>query len=96
MVINRAQVQATLITMGGQDEYGQDLMNELDRKPITLTFGLYNHKQTDDIRYEDVEYTGLTIYDVFDDQIIQIGEDRYKVLFANPFGRMRQVFLKRI
>lgn len=94
MVINRSEVKATLKTMGGQDEYGQDLVDALEEKPITLTFGLYNHKQTDDVRYEDVEYTGLTAYDVSDNQIIAIGDKEYKVLFVNPFGRMNQVFLR--
>jgi hypothetical protein len=41
-----------------------------------------------------VEYTGLTTYDINDNQIIEIGEKKYKVLFVNMFGRMNQVFLK--
>lgn len=94
MVINRSEVPATLLTMGGQDEYGQDLVEPIAQKSITLTFGLYNHKQTDDIRYQNVEYTGLTTYDINDNQIIEIGEKKYKVLFVNMFGRMNQVFLK--
>jgi hypothetical protein len=95
MVINRSEVNATLITMGGQDEYGQDLNAPISQSSITLTFGLYTHQQTDDIRYQDVEYTGLTVYDVADNQVIQIGDKKYKVLFVNPFGRMKQVFLKK-
>jgi len=96
MVINRSEQPALLYTMGGQDEYGQDLVEPIAQKKITLTFGLYNHKQTDDIRYEDVEYTGLTPYDVADDQVIELNGFKYKVLFVNPFGRMKQVFLRKI
>ena len=96
MVITRSAINARLQTMGGKDRYGQELVNVIEDKPITLTFGLYNHKQTDDVRYQDVEYTGLTPYDVSDNQIIVIDNTKYKVLFVNPFGRMSQVFLKKI
>lgn len=93
MVINRDMREATLITLGGVDEYGQDGTEELETSTINLTFGLYKHTQVEDIRFQDVEYTGLTFDDVRDDQIIVLDDVRYRVQFVNTFGRMHQVFL---
>jgi hypothetical protein len=93
MVINREMRQAQMYSLGVMDEYGQEEIDLENAVPIQLTFGLYNHHDTEDVRYQDVEYTGLTHSVVSDKNIIQIGETKYKVKFVNPFGRLNQVFL---
>jgi len=96
MVINRSMHQAQVLMLGEDDEYGQPQIVEAPLPSITLSFGLYTHSSVEDPRYQDVEYTGLTTHEVNDKMVLQIGDERYKVLFVNPFGRINQVFLKSI
>lgn len=93
MVINRSMREALKFALGADDEYGQATLDTENPSTIHLTFGLYNHKEVEDVRYQDVEYTGLTFDNLTDNDVIQLGEDKYKVKFVNPFGRINQVFL---
>lgn len=93
MVINRDMREATLLTMGGKDAYGQNLSNIIAQSTIHLTFGLYNHREVDDIRYQAITHTGLTKDVVNDNQIIVLDGKQYKVQFVNPYGRLSQLFL---
>ena len=93
-MINRQLINATVIKYGGVDEYGQMLSTPEEQREIKMTFTLYNHTNSSDIRYQNVRYVGLTKdKDINDNMTIKVGEDEYKVLFVNPFGRMTQVFL---
>lgn len=93
MVINRDMKTATLLTMGGKDEYGQNLAEVQAQTTIQLTFGLYSHRDASDIRYQDITHTGLTKSKVNDKQILIIDGKQYKIKFVNPYGRLSQVFL---
>ena len=85
--------QANMLRYIDSDEYGQPVLDTENPQSIELTFGLYNHTETEDVRYQDVEYTGLTQYEVSDKNVIQLDGKNYKVKFVNPFGRIKQVFL---
>ena len=93
MVINRSMREALKFSLAADDEYGQATLDTENPSTIHLTFGLYNPKEVADVRYQDVEYTGLTFDNLTDNDVIQLGEDKYKVKFVNPFGRISQVFL---
>ena len=86
-------LQAQLFAFGEVDEYGQETLDLENSSTIHLTFGLFNHHDTEDVRYQDVEYTGLTFDNLTDNNVIQIGDNKYKVKFVNPYGRINQVFL---
>lgn len=93
MVINRGMKTATLLTMGNKDEYGQNLAEVIAQTTIQLTFGLYTHRDSSDIRYQDITHTGLTKSEVNDKQVLLIDGKKYKIKFVNPYGRLNQVFL---
>ena len=93
MVINRSMREALCYALGARDSYGQETLDTENSSTIHLTFGLYNHHETEDVRYQDVEYTGLTYDNLTDNNVIQIEDIKYKVKFVNPYGRMKQVFL---
>ena len=51
----------------------------------------------DNVRYKNATYLGLTLNKSIDDRyVIQYGEERLKVLYVNPQGRYRQVFMNSI
>jgi hypothetical protein len=94
-MINRELVNATVVTYGGIDSYGQMLAEPVESKTIEMTFGVFNHTPTTDVRYQNVEYYGLTKdKDINDTMGIIIDGKEYKVIYVNPCGRLTQVFLK--
>ena len=88
---------------GTEDAYGQrTLIKDADGEPIgqgTVKLAINNTSTTiqDNIRYKDATYVGLT-HDVrVDDSfVIQYEDERLKVLYVNPNGRYRQVFMSNI
>lgn len=94
-MINRELRNATVVTYGGVDEYGQTSTAAQASREISITFGLYQHAEVNDVRFQDVTHYGLTRdRDITDHDHIIIDGVEYKVLFVNPFGRMTQVFLR--
>lgn len=86
-------------TLGMKDEYGQDIMPDKDTEPtgsLTMAINLISQTVQDNINYKDAQYMGLTHAKVDDTYIIQYGEERLKVLYVNPFGRLNQVFMKQL
>lgn len=86
-------------TLGGLDEYGQPQMVTEDTEPTgTIKMAIYTTAQAiqDNVLYKDASYIGLTQADVNDTYIIEYENDRLKVLYVNPKGRYKQVFLARM
>lgn len=88
---------------GAKDSYGQQtLIKDADGAPVvqgSIKIALNTSSQSiqDNINYEDCSYIGLTLDKTVNDSfIIQYGEELLKVLYVNPKGRFKQVFLKRI
>lgn len=79
------------------DEYGQEIIKESDMgKTVRMAINLNSQSITDDIRYKDADYMGLTLDKVDDTYIIHYGKEKLKVINTNPFGRLNQVFMKRM
>jgi hypothetical protein len=93
MVINRDMREALEFSLGEEDEYGQATLDEENPITVHLTFGLYNHREVEDVRYQDVEYCGLTYDNITDNNVLLLDNKKYKVKFVNPYGRMKEVFL---
>lgn len=87
--------EALRYELSGQDEYAQPTYDMESSQTVSLTFGLFSHSPVEDIRYQDVEYTGLTRDQLNEGDLLKIGEDFYRVKFVNPFGRLNQAFLIR-
>ncbi len=78
---------------------GQPQIPSKDAVPegqIKMAINISTQSVQDNVNYKDAQYVGLTHANVDDTYIIQYGEERLKVLYINPKGRMKQVFLKRI
>ena len=83
-------------TLGTKDEYGQHTLPGIDAIPegsIKMAINITSQSVQDNINYKDSQYIGLTYAEVDDTYIIQYGTERLKVLYVNPLGRMKQVFM---
>lgn len=83
-------------TLGAEDEYGQRTMPPADAVPtgtIKMAINISSQAVQDNINYQNANYVGLTHAKVDDTYIIQYGDERLKVLYVNPKGRLTQVFM---
>jgi hypothetical protein len=83
-------------TLGDGNGYGQPTISDDVKGQIKMAINIASQSIQDNVNYRDAQYVGLTHADVDDTYIIQYGEERLKVLYINPKGRLKQVFLKKI
>lgn len=94
-MINRVLKQAQVLNKYSKDEYGQRHSSEAFSHIIDITFGLFDNTISNDIRYANCKYVGLTKdTSLTDNDYLIIDGQEYKIEFINPFGRWVQVFMK--
>lgn len=81
---------------GEKNAYGQPTLSERVRGKIKIAINTTAQAVQDNINYKDAQYIGLTHANVDDTYVIVYGEERLKVLYVNPKGRMKQVFLAKL
>ena len=99
-MINASMRDYDYYLIGDDNGYGQlTLIRDDDLKPlkqgtIKLSISILTKNVTDDIRYSDASYIGLTRdTDIKDTFVIQYGTELLKVKYVIPGGRYTQVFL---
>lgn len=83
-------------TLGGKDAYGQPQIPSINDTPvgtIKMVINISSQATQDNVNYKDCNYVGLTQAEVNDTYVIKYGNELLKVLYVNPKGRMKQVFL---
>lgn len=92
-MINRAMRYYSYSTLGELDSYGQP--QESDNKGfIKMAVSLNSQTPQDNIKYKDTTYVGLTLdKNVNDSYIIHYNNEKLKVVYVNPCGRFKQVFM---
>ena len=96
-MINAEMRLYNYFTIGALNAYGQPQMPAKDAEPvgqIKMCINTSGQSTQDNVNYKDCNYVGLTHAEVKDTYIIQYGNERLKVLYVNPVGRFKQVFLK--
>jgi hypothetical protein len=96
-MINTVMRSYNYYTYGEKDKYGQKTLSTEPTGQIKIA--IYTTSQTvqDNIRYKDASYIGLTLATgITDGCVIEYGEEKLKVLYVQPLGRFKQVFLKNI
>lgn len=86
-------------TLGPKNSYGQRTIPDKDAEPagqIKMAINISSQSVQDNINYAGCQYVGLTRANVDDTYIIEYENERLKVLYVNPKGRMKQVFLTRM
>lgn len=83
-------------TLGELDAYGQPLETEAT-KFVKMAITLSAQSPQDNIKYKDTTYIGLTLdRNINDKCIIQYGNEKLKVVYVNPFGKFRQVYMSEV
>lgn len=96
-MINADMRTYNYFTYGEPDEYGQRKLSEEAQGTIKIAINIINQSIQDNIKYKDATYIGLTHAQVNDTYVIDYGEEGLlKVLYVNPHGRYKQVFLASI
>ena len=81
----------------GTDSYGQTRQGAAAERNVDMMLKLYNHSNTSDVRYVNVEMIGLTSdKTITDKNVIVAAAHTYSVLFVNNAGRLAQIFLKEV
>lgn len=84
-------------TYGTYDDYGQPIISEQPEGKVKMAINIVSQNVQDHILYENSSYIGLTHdANINSTYVIAYGEDRLKVLYVNPKGRYKQVFMARI
>lgn len=82
--------------VGEKDAYGQPQLPTLDSEPIgqiKMSINITSQAITDNIKYKDCSYLGLTKTNINDTYIIKYEGKLLKVLYVNPKGRFKQIFM---
>lgn len=80
-------------TYGDNDGYGQPTLSETVQGSIKMAINTTSQSVQDNINYKDASYIGLTLASVDDTYVIQYGDEKLKVLYVQPKGRFKQVFM---
>lgn len=85
--------------LGDDNGYGQhglikdDNAEPIKQGSISMSISILTKTVSDDIRYSNASYIGLTQNDINDTYVIQYGDELLKVQYVNKDGRYTQVFL---
>ena len=86
--------QYNYFTFGAYDEYGQPMISKEPIGQIKMAIYITSQSIQDNVLFEDSAYMGLTNdTEVNSNYVIKYGEERLKVLYVNPKGRYKQVFM---
>lgn len=96
-MINTAMRKYYFRTYIGMDEYAQATLSLEPVGIIKMAISISNQAIQDNINYKNATYIGLTKdANVDDTYVISYGEELLKVLYVNPQGRYKQVFMTNI
>ena len=84
----------TFFTIGEPNEYGMSVVSDEPKGVIKMAIYINSQSVVDNIKYKDATYVGLTADTSVDDTyIIDYLGVKLKVLYVNPQGRYKQVWM---
>lgn len=99
-MINSSMRNYDYYLLGDDNGYGQitlirdDEANPVKQGEIKISINILTKAVTDNIRYSNASYIGLTQdRNINDSYVIQYGDELLKVQYVNTDGRYTQVFL---
>lgn len=81
---------------GELNAYGVPQLSKEPVGQIKMSINTTSTSIQDNARYKDATYIGLTPSLLDDTAVIQYGEEKLKVLYVLPKGRLKQVFMKNL
>lgn len=96
-MINADMQDYEYYTLGTEDDYGQPTLTEDVQGTVKIAINNTSQSVQDNITYKNATYIGLTLDAVINDTyVIKYGAAKLKVLYVNPKGRYKQVFMSEI
>lgn len=93
-MINADMRTYNYFTFGDQDGYGQPQVSKEVQGTIKMSINITSQSITNNIKYKEASYIGLTSdAKVNDTYVIEYGAEKLKVLYVNPKGRLKQVYM---
>lgn len=92
-MINARMRAYDYFTFGEKDAYGQPQLSKEIQGAVRMAINISSQSIQDNINYQNCQYIGLTHASINDSYVIQYGDKKLKVLYVNPEGRLKQVFL---
>lgn len=83
-------------TYNETDAYGQPQLSEDVQGTIKMAIYIASQGIKDSVAYAGTEYVGMTHADIDDKYVIKYGASKLKVLYINPRGTWKQVYLTRM
>lgn len=80
-------------TYDGKNEYAQPVLSTEIQGSVKMAIYSASQSIKDSIAYANTQYIGLTHADVTDKCVIQYGDKKLKVLYVNPHGIWKQVYM---
>lgn len=96
-MINTEMRLYNYFTFATYDKYGQPALSTEPKGQIKMAINILSQSVSDNILFENSSYIGLTTdAEVNSTYVIEYGQERLKVLYVNPKGRYKQVFMERM
>jgi hypothetical protein len=92
-MINTEMRSYDYYTYSGADAYGQPQLSTEVKGSVKMAIYITSQSVQDNINYKNANYIGLTSALLEDNAVIQYGDKKLKVLYVNPVGRYKQVFM---
>ena len=92
-MINTNMCEYEYYLYGDNNGYGQATLSDEVQGTVKLSIYTTTQDTQDNINYKEAKYIGLTHADVTDKFVIQYGSEKLKVLYVQPKGRYKQVFM---
>lgn len=95
-MINSDMRPYVFFTLGEPNTYGTQSLSETPQGKVMLSVYITSQQIQDNINYTEANYIALTHdNDINDSYVIQINDNqKAKVLYIQPKGRYKQVFLR--
>lgn len=96
-MINTRMRTYNYFTFGALDEYGQPKLSATAQGSVKMAITTTSQSVQDNVLYTGASYLGLTHdQNITDKYVIDYNGTKLKVLYINPTGRMRAVFMAKV
>jgi hypothetical protein len=92
-MINADMRSYNFYTFGEKNEYGKPVLSDEPVGTIKITINSVSQSISDNANYNQATYIGLTRAEVNNTYVIDYEGAKLKVLYVNPKGRLKQVYM---
>ena len=95
-MINADMRSYNYFTFGDDNGYGSPTLSSEVKGTIKMAIHTTSQSVQDNIMYQGATYIGLTHDNIDNSFVIALGDERLKVLYVQPKGRFKQVFMEKM